>query len=148
MTKFTGCVLEYSDERIAALMREYERYIASCRYVRMSDAFNHIVNQPCPRFWVSNFRATVVIARMIKGQGKLKNMHPAKREMYQEIFRRASAMRQKYPEKSLYQIVSEVVQQPAPKFYLSASSAKIMFYKAKKEWYGRKQKYLLRNNLK
>lgn len=138
MAKIIGSTLEYTEERITALMEEYDRYIASCDYIRMSEVFDHIVNQPCSRFWVSNIRATVVIARMLKGC-MLLNMRPSKREMFQEIFRRVCKLRELHPSMSLFQLVAEVVAQPAPKFYLTPSSAKIMVYKAKKEWYARKK---------
>lgn len=138
MAKIVGSTLEYTEERITALMEEYDRYIASCEYIRVSEVFDHIVNQPCRRFWVSNIRAAVVVARMLKGC-KLKNMRPSKKEMFQEIFRRVCKMKEQFPSMSLFQLVAEVVAQPAPKFYLTASSAKIMVYKAKKEWYARKR---------
>lgn len=138
MAKIVGSTLEYTEERITALMEEYDRYIASCEYIRMSEVFDHIVNQPCRRFWVSNIRAAVVVARMLKGC-KLKNMRPSKKEMFQEIFRRVCKMKEQFPSMPLFQLVAEVVAQPAPKFYLTASSAKIMVYKAKKEWYARKR---------
>lgn len=141
MAKIVGSTLEYSDERIKALMMEYERYIASCDYIRMHEVFDFIVNQPCKRFWVSNIRAAVVIARMMKG-GKLRKMRPTKKEMFQEIFFRVNSMKERYPEKSLFWLVSKVVAQPAPKFYLSPSSAKIMVYKARKQWYEKKKRKL------
>ena len=139
MAKIAGSTLEYTEERITALMVEYDRYIASCGYIRMSEVFDHIVNQPCRRFWVSNIRAAVVIARMLKG-GKLKKMRPSKKEMFQEIFHRVCALKAAYPSMSLSRLVAEVVAQPAPKFYLTPSSAKIMVYKAKKEWYAKKKR--------
>lgn len=141
MAKITGSTLEYSDERITALMLEYERYIVSCNYIRMAEVFEHIVNQPCRRFWVSEIRAAVVIADMMRGN-TLKNMHSAKREMFQEIYNRVIRLRRKNPGMSIYQMVSTVIQQPAPKFYLSPSSAKIMFYKARKKWYEKKKRKL------
>lgn len=141
MAKIAGSTLEYSDERINALMMEYERYIASCDYIRMSEVFDHIVNRPCRRFWVSEIRAAVVIADMLKGDS-LENMHSAKREMFQEIFARVIKLRARNPGLSIYQSVSMVIRQPAPKFYLSPSSAKIMFYKARKKWYRKKMQRL------
>ena len=141
MAKIVGSTLEYSDERINALMMEYERYIASCDYIRMSEVFDHIVNRPCRRFWVSEIRAAVVIADMLKGDS-LENMHSAKREMFQEIFARVIKLRARNPGLSIYQTVSMVIRQPSPKFYLSPSSAKIMFYKARKKWYRKKMQRL------
>lgn len=137
MAKVIGSTLEFSDERINALMLEYERYIASCDIIRMHEVFNHIVNQPCRRFWVSNIRAAVVISDMMRG-AKLREMHSLKREMFQEIFSRVMLLREKHPDMSVFQLVSKVVTQPAPKFYLSPSSAKKMFYKARNGWYERK----------
>ena len=139
MAKIVGSTLEYTEERITALMEEYDRYIASCDYIRTSEVFDHIVNQPCRRFWVSNIRAAVVVARMLKGC-KPRNMRPSKKEMFQEIFRRVCKMKEEFPSMSLFQLVAEVVAQPAPKFYLTPSSAKIMVYKAKKEWYAKKKR--------
>lgn len=142
MAKILGSTLEYSDERIAAFMREYERYIASCDHIRVSDMVEYIVNRPCPRFWVSDIRAAVVIAGMLKG-ATLKNMRPTKREMFQEIFRRVIQLRSINPAMSVSQLVSTVIRQPAPKFYLSPSSAKIMFYKSRKLWQKKKMQKLL-----
>ncbi len=141
MAKISGGTFEYANERITALMQEYDRYIASCDYIRMTEVFNHIVNQPCRRFWVSNMRAAVVIARMMKGES-LNEMRPTKKEMFQEIFARVANLRKANPAKSLFQLVTEVVAQPAPKFYLTPGSAKIMVYKAKREWYAKKMRKL------
>lgn len=141
MAKITGSTLEYYDERINALMQEYERYIASHDYICIKEAFEYIVNQPCHRFWVSEFRAAVVIAGMMKGD-TLRNMHIAKREMFNEIYNRTMDLRSKHPRMSIYRLVSIVIRQPAPKFYLSPNSAKIMFYKARKKWYEKKRRKL------
>lgn len=147
MAKIAGrSTLEYAEERITALMEEYDRYIASCDYIRMSDVFAHIVNQPCPRFWVSDIRAAVVIARMFKGDALL-GMRQSKREMFHEIFSRVCRLREMHPSSSIFQLVAEVIAQPAPKFYLTPGSAKIMVYKAKKQWYAQKKQRMPRLNL-
>ena len=135
MAKVIGSTLEYSGERIAALMLEYEKYIASCSHIRMSEVFVHTVSR--------RGKAGVVVAAMLRGDS-LAGMHPAKKEMFSEIFRRFLLMRSDFPERSLSRLVSDIIRQPAPKFYLSPSSAKIMFYKAKKEWYARKMLNLRR----
>ncbi len=141
MAKVIGSSFEYSDERMDALMSEYQRYIASCSHIYGPAVFEHIVNQPCRRFWVSNIRAMVVIADMLRGRD-LGSMRPSKREMFREIFDRVLVMRAKHPGLSLYKLVSMVVEQPAPKFYLSPSSAKIMICKARKEWYRKRMQKL------
>ncbi len=138
MGKSLGSTLDFAEERIAELMLCYDRYIASCRYIRMSEVFAHIVAQPCSRFWVSPFRAAVVVGDMLRGRS-ISHMHPSRQEMFKEIYSRVALLRSKNPSASLFRLVSDVVIQPAPKFYLTPSSAKIMFYKAKREWYIQKK---------
>ena len=146
MSKTSGAILEYADERIAHLMNEYLRYISSSPHIRMEELFSHVVNQPAPRFWVSPVRAAVVIASMFRGN-TLHNMRPSKIEMFREIYRRVVALREKRPCAPLSVIVEEIVMSPAPKCYLSPSSAKIMIYKAKRKWYARKLKKILRKSI-
>lgn len=134
MGKSFGSTLECSDERIDALMNEYVRQLDSKSRVKAGDVFNRIVECPCSRFWVSGFRAAVVVAGIMKGDD-LSTMRPLKREMFYEIYNRVIKLKEKYPDHSLFKLASMAVLQPAPKFYLSPSSAKIMYYKAKREWY-------------
>lgn len=141
MAKRFGCVAEYAGERMDALMREYEQYISSCEFIFLPEVCRHIVNRPCRRFWVSGIRAAIVIAGMLRtGDKYIRSMRPTKREMFQEIYRRVLIMRRNHPSMSLSKVVEKVIESPAPKFYLSPDSAKIMICKAKKEWYARKKR--------
>lgn len=81
------------------------------------------------RFWVSEERATVVIAAMIAN----KNVsylpygdNRQRKEMFDEIFKRVIDMfaDRKKPAVSIRDIVEEVVNQPAPSFYLSERTIK------------------------
>lgn len=130
--KRNGAVMEYSEERIKDLMRAYDEYIASCDHIKMDDVYAVIVNKGAKRFWVSEDRAVHVIYAMMKGI-KLK-MRPLKREMFEEILRRVVEMRRKKPEMPVRVCCRKVVAQPAPKFYLSPGSAKVMVCKARKRW--------------
>lgn len=136
--------MEYSQERSDDLMRAYDEYLASCDYIRMPDVYRSIVNMPSRRFWVSDIRAALVVSAMIRGEARLDKMCLSKREMYEEIYRRVAAMREKHPEKTTSELCAMVVMQPAPKFYLTPGSAKIMVCKARKEWITRKLQRLRR----
>lgn len=136
--------MEYSKERSDDLMRAYDEYIASCDYICMSDVYNKIVNMPSRRFWVSDLRATLVISGMIRGNAHLEKMCQSKREMYEEIYRRVLSLSERYPNKPIPELCAMAVVQPAPKFYLAPSSARIMVIKARKEWKKRKLQRLLR----
>lgn len=133
--------MEYAEERMQDLMRAYDEYISSCAYIRMPDVYSAIVNMQSQRFWVSDIRATKVIYAMLRGV-PLKDMRPLKREMFEEILRRVLALRKKRPELTIRTCCSIVVAQPAPKFYLTPGSAKIMVCKARKKWVQEKLKRL------
>ena len=130
--KHKGALMEYFGERSDDLMRAYDEYIESCGYIRMTDVYGTIVNMPSRRFWVSDIRAALVVSAMMKGKANLKKMCPSKREMYEEIYRRVMVMYADYPDKTVSELCAMVVMQPAPKFYLTPGSAKIMVCKARK----------------
>lgn len=134
--------MEYSKERMDDLMRAYDEYISSCGYIRMPDVYRTVVNMPSSRFWVSDIRAALVVSAMIRGEADLEAMWPLRREMYEEIYRRVLELKNTYPDSSISELCAIVVGQPAPKFYLTANSAKVMICKARKEWIKEKWKKL------
>lgn len=132
--KHKGATMEYSKERINNLMRVYDEYISSCDYIRMPDVYSAIVNMPSERFWVSDIRAALVVSAIMRGEAILDTMWPLKKEMYKEIHRRVLMLREIHPELSISELCAMVIIQPAPKFYLTAGSAKMMICKARKQW--------------
>lgn len=139
--KHHGAMMEYAEERMQDLMRAYDEYISSCDYIRMPDVYAAIVNMEARRFWVSDIRAIKVIYAMLRGVN-IKGMRPLKREMFEEILRRVLDLRKKRPELTIRACCSIVVASPAPKFYLTPGSAKIMVCKARKKWIQEKLKRL------
>lgn len=134
--------MEYSRERLDDLMRAHDEYISSCRYIRMPDVYGSIVNMPSRRFWVSDVRAALVVSAMMRKEVDLDSMWPLKKEMYEEIFSRVMRLREEHPGLSTSELCARVVVQPAPKFYLTPGSAKMMVCKARKEWTKRKMEKL------
>ena len=51
---------------------------------------------------------------MMKGKAHLEKMCPSKREMYEEIYSRVMVMYTDYPDKTISELCSMVVMQPAP----------------------------------
>lgn len=141
--KQVGDKMEYAEERIRDLMRAHDEYIANCRYIRMNELYQTIVNRPSRRFWVSDIRAALVIAKIAKGEKDiLDGMLPTKKEMYLEIYRRVQELQKKFPNKKISELCAMAVEQPAPKFYLAANSAKIMISKYRRQWKKEKLKRL------
>lgn len=132
--KCPGAIMEYAAERLDDLMRAYYEYIAGCRYIRMAEVYRVIVAMPSRRFWVSDVRATKVVCAMLAGDNVTARMRPLKREMFEEIFRRAVDLHSRRPALSMHACCSIVISEPAPKFYLTPGSAKIMICKARKIW--------------
>lgn len=121
-------------------MRVYRKLVEESEYVSLPLIFKEVVNQPAARFWVSEERAAIVIASMMRGE-KLKGMLPNKQDMFREIYKRAMRLRKSRPELTVPELAFYVVRQPAPKFYLTPGSAKVIISSAKKKWYEeRKQK--------
>lgn len=123
-------------------MRAHDEYIVSCNHIKMSDLYNTIVNKPSTRFWVSDIRAALVVSAIMRGEADLDSMWTLKKEMYEEIYRRVLILREKHPELSTSELCAMVVVQPAPKFYLTPGSAKMMICKARKQWVEEKLKKL------
>ena len=139
--KHKGSTFEYKDERDRDLLRAYREQLMLCETIDLPEVFKKVVLMPSARFWVSEERAAIVIARMFKGD-KLESMKPNTREMYEEIFKRVKDMKEHNPEMSLFDILFRVVRQPAPKFYLTPDAAKVITTRIKRELFNKVQKSL------
>jgi hypothetical protein len=96
---------------------------------------------PSRRFWISEERAAIVLSAMMKGDN-LKGMRPTKREMFQELYRRALAIKKKQPNIKPFRLALMVVNQPAPKFYMEPGYAKNIISSFKKKWFEERRKKL------
>lgn len=139
--KHVGANMEFSEERQENLMRVYDDYITSCEYIRMPEVYEYIANAPAERFYVSDIRAAVVVSDILQGK-TLSTMRPLKREMFEEICRRVVELKNIHPTWTMRKLCAFVVEQPAPKFYITPGSAKIMVCKARKQWIRNKLKRL------
>lgn len=129
--KKTGTKFEYSEQRNANLLAVYRRKLYESKVIRLSDVLRETVNTQSERFWVSEERAVGVVMKMIKGD-TLKDMSPMKREMFTEIYRRVMEEKKQAPHKTITDIVTHIVNCPAPKFYLTPGSAKVIIHNIKK----------------
>lgn len=132
--KYFGSILDFTRERNADLMRAFREQLALARFVVMPEIFEMVAESPASRFWVSEERATIVISAMDAGK-PLPRMRSNKREMFEEIYRRFLAERKKHPDMSTYELVTMIVNQPAPKFYLTPRTVGEFIYRIKNGWY-------------
>ncbi|EGW47692.1 hypothetical protein HMPREF0666_01149 [Prevotella sp. C561] len=132
--KYYGSILDFTQERTQELMRVYQEELSKAGYIVMPKIFEQVANSPCSRFWVSEERAAIVISTLLAGK-VIPNMRKNKREMFDEIFRRFLIAREQYPEKSIYALAIMVVNQPAPKFYMTPRTVGELIYRIKNGWY-------------
>lgn len=123
------CKNTYDAERNRALLRAYRRLLGEMRVVYLPDLFRRLVELPTERFFVSEERATEVVSRMHRGEPVLRGMLPTKRRMYQDIYDAALLLRGEDATLSLSEAVWRVVNGPAPCFYLTPESAKVILYR-------------------
>lgn len=133
--KHRGSKCDYAQERNNDLMRAFVEEIESCDNIILPAVLNRVVNKPSKRFWVSAERAAIVVSSMMRGNRLQKMQYSTRREMFFEIYNRVMKLREIYPEKSIYQLTCQVVLEPAPKFYLTAGSAKVIIHRTKKLWH-------------
>ena len=132
--KYFGSILDFTKQRNADLMRVYRDRLAEASIIVMPVIFQLVADSPASRFWVSEERAAIVISAMAAGK-PMPRMRSNKREMFEEIYRRYLIMRKDYPDKSVYELVTKIVNQPAPKFYLTPRTVGEFIYRIKNGWY-------------
>lgn len=141
--KPVGSRFEYTEERDKDLIRAYREQISLCQTIHLPELLERTVNSPSNRFWVSEGRAAIVISEMMRGN-KLEKMNTMKREMFLEIYSRVLNLQYELPALSIAELVWKVINQPAPKFYITPGSAKVIIHKIKKKWYEERMQRLRR----
>ena len=142
--KYFGSTLDFTHQRNDDLMRVYHQILEEARHIVKPNIFQKVADSPASRFWVSEERAAIVVSAIISGNEdwdllqKHKStfrMRKNKREMFLEIARRVKEMKEECPDKTIYELTSTVVNQPAPKFYLSARTVGEFIYRIKNGFY-------------
>lgn len=120
-------------------MKAFREAIGKRSFLYIKEISEDVVNMPCSRFWVSEERAMVVVAALLKGIPILDAMRPTKREMFQEIYNRVIELQKQIPNTSIFELVLKAVNSPAPKFYMTPRSAMETIYKIKKGFYKKRK---------
>ena len=124
---------EFSSERSELLLLNFRKAIARQSKICAKKAFQEAAEAPAPRFWVSEARAMRIVSMLFKGLDPTEGMHPEKREMYLEIFRRTKALKEANPSLPLGDIVFDVVNNSAPRSYISWEWAQKIINARKKQ---------------
>lgn len=127
--KKKGCNCDYTRERYENLRREFEKRMREGAPSKHSVFRRLALETPADRFYISEEGAYRDIVRL---GTPLENRRctPQRRRMLFEIRRRAAGLMEEDASLSLRDAVYRVVNSPAPAFYLTPGSVKIIFYTA------------------
>ena len=129
--KKKGTISQLQHERDDDLMRAFQQELAGRPHILLPEVLNAVVSSPSKRFWVTSERAAIVIYNMMKGD-ELEHMRPLKRKMFREIYRRVMKLKANYPQLSIPILAEQVVAEPAPEFYITPGSAKVIISRIRK----------------
>ena len=129
--KKKGTISQLQHERDDDLMRAFQQELAGRPHILLPEVLNAVVSSPSKRFWVTSERAAIVIYNMMKGD-ELDLMRPLKRKMFREIYRRVMKLKANYPQLSIPILTEQVVAEPAPEFYITPGSAKVIISRIRK----------------
>lgn len=116
--KHFGSILEFTEQRNKELLETYKNYLDRHYLYVMPEIHKMVAESPSSRFWVSEERASIVVSAMLAGKA-LPRMNKNKLEMFKEIFTRFLQLKKIFPKRSVYDLVFDIVNQPAPKFYMT-----------------------------
>lgn len=125
--KKLGSVTDFGPHRNQELWCAYRRALAASGVISPRELYILTATSPTSRFWVSERRAAEVMGAILRGMS-LNKMSPTRHEMYTEIFTRFKEYRAKHPGASIYEATFAAVNSPAPKFYLTPGSVRILIY--------------------
>ena len=135
--KYFGSTVEFTRQRNADIMRVFRQKLVEADVIRMDDICREVAESSSCRFWVSEERAAIVISSMESGRA-IPCMTESKREMFAEIYRRYKEMRPLNPDMTLLELVSVIVNQPAPKFYFTPRTIREFVCRIRNGYYERK----------
>lgn len=106
-------------------MDAYKRVAPTCW--TQGEAYERMVKEPAPRYYVTAKQAYQVIAKMVKGDFEMVNMMlPLRRRMYYSLYDEFVSLCEKpiFFNKSVWFIIQHAVARPAPQFFISPERAK------------------------
>jgi hypothetical protein len=128
----------YSEEKFQDFLSVYwklAKEFGNDMNLKRIDIVRMAVNSPAKKFYVSEEQATKTVSDMLKGKNLISR--PAKKEMYAEIMRRYDKIKAGNETLTTFDIVSVIVNQSAPKFYVDDECA---YYTINNYYLNRKKK--------
>lgn len=106
-------------QRAEACYEVFKRVLMQCESI--SEAFERAAREPAPRFFVEFPRAYRCVSELERYGKRVPNTMKA--AMYDELHRRWKARGVKH-----YQVLEEIIEEPAPSFYIAPETFKALVY--------------------
>lgn len=126
--KKKGAVSDFTKQRNEELKNAFKAQLHLLGTIPTEELFTRAAKMPASRFWVSERRAAEVISKMLKGD-MMFGMNRKKREMYVEILIRVKEEMHREPGITVTEATFRAVNSPAPEFYLTPKSARVIIYR-------------------
>lgn len=110
-----------SKQRAEACLEAFQRVLPQCKSV--AEAFEVAAREPAPRFFVTFARAYRCVMELER-HGK-RVQEPTKAAMFDELHRRWKAKGVKH-----YASLEDIIDEPAPSFYIAPLTFRTLVYKA------------------
>lgn len=127
---------ELSNERAEALYSAYKEGLESGRFASMREASRFVSKQPAPSFFISARQAAFFIKRILAGISLI-NLSTGQRNkiwrLYDCYTQWVSDHNDKAGTLTCERIMEELVDQPAPEFYMSAEAVRRILQKKTRE---------------
>lgn len=132
--KKKGSKSDFSRQRDRELYAGFKEILVTSRGVALGEMFGMAARRGASRFWVSEQRAAAVIGAMLRGEDAVdgSRMYPERRAMYEEILRRVREKMAADPSLCMTHAVDATVCEPAPRFYITDKSAKVIIYRIRR----------------
>ena len=108
-------------QRAEACLEAFQRVLPQCESV--GEAFERAAKEPAPRFFIGFSTAYRCVMELERHGKRVKE--PIKAAMYDELHRRWKAKGVKH-----YAGLEDIINEPAPSFYIEVSTFRALVYKA------------------
>ncbi|MEG1724103.1 MAG: hypothetical protein RR313_01785 [Anaerovoracaceae bacterium] len=119
---------DFTEQRNRDILSAYKKILATHDVKLHKDAIRLTINSSAARFYVSAESAAKTLNRIRSGDN-LSEIKQHRREMFNELYKRYLECKRTYEfhDKSLSYICTFIVEEPAPKFYLTIATALKLF---------------------
>ena len=130
---------ELKRARDAALYAVYKRCLSEGRFARMRDVASAVCKSPAPRFYIEGEKASLLVGRILANESLI-SLNACSRRLARELYRRYKQYLEEHPgcKLSRERILEEIVEQPAPEFFIEPQRTRKILYielkKARGQW--------------